>query len=233
MNELIENLRNKIIVSVQAQDNEPLNKPEHLLAVSQSVINGGACGLRLCGIKNINHIKKNISVPIIGLTKLEPTPINWLEKVYITATLNDIKELLSTNIDFIAIDGTKRPRADNSTLKDQINLIKKEGKIVVCDIATVEEGINCFELGADLISTTLSGYTKETRYKVNEGPDFELLSELLGESPVPVIMEGRIWDPEEVKEAFDIGAHAVVIGTAITRPHLITKRFISAVPQQD
>ena len=230
MKEKVEKIRNKIIVSVQAQDNEPLNRPEHLLALSQSVIEGGAGGLRLCGIENIKYIKKKVSVPIIGLTKLEPTPINWLEKVYISANMRDLKELIKTGIDLIAIDGTIRPREDNSTIKDQIDLIRSEGKVVVCDISTFEEGINASELGADLISTTLSGYTKETRQKMNSGPDFDLLSELMEESPIPIILEGRIWDPADVKKAFEIGAIAVVIGTAITRPHLITKRFVSAVP---
>ena len=230
MKEIINKLKNKVIVSVQAQDNEPLNKPEHLLALSQSVISGGASGLRLCGIENIKHIKKGVTVPVIGLTKLEPTPINWLDSVYISATIKDIKELIKIGVEFIAIDGTTRLRVDNSTLKDQIDLIKKEGKIVICDIATFKEGLEAIELGADLISTTLSGYTKETRYKVNLGPDFDLLAELVKDSDLPVILEGRIWDPQDVKKAFEIGAHAVIIGTAITRPHLITKRFLQAIP---
>lgn len=228
--EFINKIKNKIIVSVQAQDNEPLNKPEHLLAISQSVINGGAGGLRLCGIENIKHIKKNVDVPITGLTKLSPTPINWLDIVYITATLRDVKDLLKLGVDFIAVDGTKRPRADSSTLKDQIDLVKNEGSTVICDVSDFEEGINAIKLGADIISTTLSGYTKETRYKLNEGPDFNLLAELLEETSTPVIMEGRLWEPVDVKKAFEIGAHAVVIGTAITRPHLITKRFVQSAP---
>ena len=227
---MLDKLKNKLIVSVQAQGNEPLNKPEYLLAMSQSVINGGAGALRLCGVDNIKHIKKNVSIPIIGLTKLEPTPINWLDKVYITATLKDLKDLLKTDIEFIAIDGTNRPRDDNSTLKDQIELVKEHGKIVIADVSNFEEGINASELGVDIISTTLSGYTKETRYKVNNGADFELLAELTEEISTPVILEGRIWEPEDVKKAFQIGAHAVVIGSAITRPHLITKRFVGAIP---
>ena len=226
---MLDKLKNKLIVSVQAQGNEPLNKPEHLLVMSQSVINGGAGALRLCGVDNIKYIKKNVSVPIIGLTKLEPTPINWLDKVYITATLKDLKELIKTGVEFIAIDGTSRPREDNSSLKDQIKLIKDEGKIIIADVSTFEEGLGASELGVDIISTTLSGYTKETRYKANIGPDFDLLAELTEELSVPVIMEGRIWEPEDVKKSFEIGAHAVVIGTAITRPHLITKRFVGVI----
>ena len=231
MSEAIDKIKNKLIVSVQAQGNEPLNKPEHLLAICQTVIDGGASGLRLCGVDNIRDISKEVKVPIIGLTKIEPTPFNWLEKVYISSSLKEVKELLKTNIDFIAIDGTKRPREDNSSLKDQIELIKDSKKIVVCDVSTLEEGINAAELKADMISTTLSGYTKDTRYKVNGGPDFELLEELVEELSIPVIMEGRIWNPEEVKKAFGMGAHAVVIGTSITRPHVITRRFVSAIPQ--
>lgn len=232
MQELLDKLRNKLIVSVQAQDTEPLNKPEHLLAISLSVINGGAEGLRLCGAKNIKHIEKHVNVPIIGLTKIEPTPINYLDAVYITATMNDVRALIKTEIECVAIDGTSRPRHDGSTIKDQIDLIKSKGKVVLADVATLEDGINAAELGADIISTTLSGYTRDTRHKINEGPDFDLLLELCEESPVPVIMEGRIWTPEDVRKAFEIGAFAVVIGTAITRPHLITKRFLGAVPQE-
>ncbi len=231
MKEILQQLENKVIVSVQAQDNEPLNKPEHLLALSQSVISGGAGGLRLCGIKNIEYIKQKVEIPIIGLTKLEPTPINWLEKVYITPTMRDLKDLLKTKIEFIALDATDRLRNDGFKLKDQIDLVKSEKKIVVADIATFDDGAKAVELGADILSTTLSGYTKETRYKVNEGPDFELLGELVEDLRIPVIMEGRIWDTDDVREAFEIGAYAVVIGTAITRPHMITKRFVSAIPK--
>lgn len=230
MNELINKLQNKIIVSVQAEGKEPLNNPEYLLALSQSVINGGAGGLRLCGIKNISHISKDVDVPILGLTKLDPTPFNYLDSVYITATLKDVKELLRTKIDFIAVDGTLRPRTDNTSLKDQIDLIKQKNKVSVCDISTIEDAINAVSLGANIISTTLSGYTKETRYRVNEGPDFDLLEELVEELPIPIIMEGRVWEPNQVKQAFDLGAFAVVIGTAITRPQIITKRFVSAIP---
>ena len=137
---------------------------------------------------------------------------------------------MKIGVEFIAIDGTNRKREDDSSLQEQINLIKEEGKIVIADVSTFEEGLGASELGADIISTTLSGYTKETRYKANTGPDFDLLAELTEEIATPVIMEGRIWEIEDVKKSFEIGAHAVVIGTAITRPHLITKRFVGAIP---
>lgn len=229
---IIDSFKNGLIVSVQAQDNEPLNKPEHLLALSESALEGGACALRLCGIENINYVKKEVGdeVPIIGLTKLEPTPFNFLDVVYITATMKDVENLLVTGIDCIALDGTSRERQDKSTLKQQIDLIKKSKKIVVADVSTFEEGVAAADLGADIISTTLSGYTKYTRQAVNEGPDLDLLADLTEDVEIPVFMEGRVWEMEDVREAFELGAFSVVIGSAITRPQKITKRFLSAVP---
>ena len=96
--------------------------------------------------------------------------------------------------------------------------------LAMADISTLEEGINCAKLGADIISTTLAGYTDESG-EAGETPDFELLEKLVKTINKPVILEGRVWNPEEVEKAFDLGAHSVVIGSAITRPQLITKRF--------
>ena len=95
----------------------------------------------------------------------------------------------------------------------------------MADISTFEEGLNCADLGADIISTTLSGYTEESE-TIIDGPDFELLERLVKATKKTIILEGRIWEPKEIKKAFEIGAYAVVIGSAITRPQLITKRFM-------
>ena len=103
--------------------------------------------------------------------------------------------------------------------------IHRAGKTAMADISTLEEGIKCAELGADIISTTLSGYTLESGEPTG-GPDFELLSNLVKRTDKPIVLEGRIWTPEDVRQAFLLGAHSVVIGSAITRPQLITKRFI-------
>ena len=98
----------------------------------------------------------------------------------------------------------------------------------MADISTLEEGKKCAELGADVISTTLAGYTLESENSP-EGPDYELLEALVQNTEKPVILEGRIWEPQEVKKAFALGAHCVVIGSAITRPQLITKRFVEGI----
>ena len=101
----------------------------------------------------------------------------------------------------------------------------------MADISTLEEGINCAKLGVDVLSTTLSGYTTQSPIE-GDGPDFKLLEALVKETDKPVILEGRIWEPEQINKAFELGAHAVVIGSAITRPQLITKRFINNVDEK-
>lgn len=134
-----------------------------------------------------------------------------------------VKELIEANADIIATDATQRPRPKES-LEEIIKYIKQNNKLSMADISTFEEGIKARELGFDIISTTLSGYTQNSRQDLI-GPDFELLEQLTNELDCPVILEGRIWEPKEVDKAFELGAHSVVIGSAVTRPQLITKRF--------
>ena len=221
---ILENLKGKVIVSCQAMPDEPLYKEECMSAIMASVINGGASGLRVAGVRDVKNAKR-FSVPVIGLTKPNKLPENWKEVVYITPTLNEVKELIDADADIIAFDGTSRPRPNNCLLSDIINNIHDSGKLAMADISTLEEGINCSELGADIISTTLSGYTIESQNS-SDKPDFDLLINLVNTINTPIILEGRVWEPDEVTKAFKLGAHSVVIGSAITRPQLITKRFV-------
>ena len=221
--EILEKIKGKIIVSSQAMPDEPLYKECCMQAMMASVINGGAAGLRVAGARDVRNAKK-FGVPVIGLTKPEKLPSNWKEVVYITPTLKEVNVLIEADADIIAFDGTSRDR-ENCSLKDIIDTIHKANKLAMADISTLEEGINCAKLGADIISTTLAGYTLESG-EPTEGPDYELLKELVKNINKPVILEGRIWEPKEVKKAFELGAFSVVIGSAITRPQLITKRFI-------
>lgn len=220
--EILTSLKGKIIVSSQAMPDEPLYKEECMFAMMQSVINGGAAGLRVAGARDVRNAKK-LGVPVIGLTKPEGLPPNWKEIVYITPGLKEVQGLIEAGADIIAFDGTSRPH-DNCTLEEIIDLIHKSERLAMADISTLEEGINCANLGADIISTTLAGYTLESG-EPTKNPDFELLEKLVKSVNKPVILEGRIWEPAEVKRAFELGAHCVVIGSAITRPQLITKRF--------
>lgn len=203
---------------------EPLYKEECIQAMMQSVINGGAKTLRVAGTRDVK-IAKRLGATVIGITKPDELPDNWKEIVYITPTTIEAQQLIDAGADIIAFDGTSRQRPNGCKLEDIIKLIKSHNKLAMADISTLEEGINCKNLGVDILSTTLSGYTMESLSN-SETPDYELLESLVKETNMPVILEGRIWEPEEVTKAFKLGAHCVVIGSAITRPQLITKRFI-------
>lgn len=220
----ISSIKNNVVVSVQAMPDEPLYKEECMKAMMQSVINGGAKILRVAGTRDVK-IAKELGATVIGITKPDGLPSNWKEIVYITPTTVETQQLIDAGADIIAFDGTSRPRPNGCKLEDIISLIKESGKLAMADISTLEEGIRCKELGVDILSTTLSGYTLES-LSDSTTPDYELLKNLIEKTHMPVILEGRIWSPEDVTKAFKIGAHAVVIGSAITRPQLITKRFI-------
>lgn len=220
---VVDDLKGKIIVSSQAMPDEPLYKEECMLAMMASAVNGGAGALRVAGARDVRNAKR-FGIPVIGLTKPDGLPENWREIVYITPGLKEVNALIEAGADIIAFDGTSREH-DNCTLEQIIETIHKSGKVAMADISTLEEGIHCANLGADIISTTLAGYTLESG-EPTKGPDYRLLEKLVQATDKPVILEGRIWEPKEVKKAFELGAHCVVIGSAITRPQLITRRFL-------
>lgn len=230
--EVLKKLKDALIVSAQASGDEPLNKPEHLLALALSGINGGALGLRLEGCENIAFIRKHTQLPIIGLTKNDNVPDSErLKTVYITATFDEAKAISEAGADIIALDATFRNRPDGLSLTETIDRIHEElQKPVWADCSTLAEGLSAAAAGADVISTTLYGYTEETKRDAEAPPNFEFLAELCQRVQVPVVLEGRVWHTEEVSRAFELGAYAVVVGSAITRPQLITKRFVKAIP---
>ena len=230
MKSMLKKLKHKVIVSCQAMPSEPLYKEECMTAMIKSVLNGGAQGLRVAGVRDVKIAKAISDVPVIGITKPEVIPKNWKEIVYITPTIKDAVDLIQAGADIIAFDGTSRPRP-KCTLEEIIKYIKINRRKAMADISTLEEGINCAKLGVDVLSTTLSGYTTQSPIE-GDGPDFKLLEALVKETDKPVILEGRIWEPEHINKAFELGAHAVVIGSAITRPQLITKRFINNVDEK-
>jgi N-acylglucosamine-6-phosphate 2-epimerase len=223
---MINFLKNKVIVSVQAMPSEPLYAENCMNAMMKSVVKCGAGGLRVAGARDVKNAKQRFDVPVIGLTKPDVIPQNWHEIVYITPTVKDVLELVNAGADIIAFDATTRKRPGGDTLEGIIKYIKINKRISMADVSTVDEGLNAAKLGANMLSTTLSGYTKHSPMK-SEGPDFELLEELVKQTDVPVVLEGRIWEPGEVDRAFELGAHCVVIGSAITRPQLITRRFVT------
>lgn len=224
---IINRLKGKVVVSVQAMPSEPLYLEKCMVAMMKSVIKGGAGALRVAGARDVRNAKHLFEVPVIGLTKPDVIPSNWQEIVYITPTIKEVIELVEAGADIIAFDGTMRPRPEGTKLEDLIKYVKLNKRVSMADISTLEEAQNAEKLGADILSTTLSGYTQFSQNR-GDGPDFELLKELVENTNLPVVLEGRIWEPEEVTKAFELGAHCVVIGSAITRPQLITKRFVCA-----
>lgn len=223
--DMINRLKGKVIVSVQAMPSEPLYAEHCMVAMMKSVVKGGAGALRVAGARDVKNAKKLFDVPVIGLTKPDVIPSNWQEIVYITPTVKEVIELIDAGADIVAFDGTMRTRPDDTKLEDLIKYIRINKKVSMADISTLDEGINAEKLGANILSTTLSGYTQFSQNR-GEEPDFELLEQLVNNTNLPIVLEGRIWEPQQVDKAFKLGAHCVVIGSAITRPQLITKRFV-------
>ncbi len=226
MGNVLEKIKGTVVVSVQSMPSEPLYHEKCMAAMMKSVLNGGAGGLRVAGIRDIANAKKISNVPVIGITKPDKIPANYKEIVYITPTVNDVRDVINAGADIVAFDGTQRKRPNDDKLKDLIKYIHIKNKVAMADISTVDEGLLAQDAGADVLSTTLAGYTTESLSSPQNEPDFKLLEELVKQAKLPVILEGRIWTPEQVDRAFELGAHSVVIGSAITRPQLITKRFV-------
>lgn len=213
-----------LIVSCQALPGEPLHGPHHMAAMARAAEEGGACGIRANGPDDIAAIRTVTRLPIIGIWKVE-TPGY---PVFITPGWAEAKAVAGAGADIIALDATQRPRASGEKVADLIQRIHKDlGLPVMADVSTVQEAKEAEAAGADLIATTLAGYTEETKHQ--QGPAFDLLEKLVQSLRVPVVMEGRIWTPEEAARALELGAYAVVVGTAITRPQVITRRFVEAM----
>lgn len=229
MHDVFHALRNGLVVSCQAEGDDPFNAPEGVTLFARAAIMGGAVGIRTEGKAKTAEIKRNVAVPVIGLIK------SYFDDgfVKITGSTEDILDLIEINCDIIAIDGTFRKRESLSG-PDFIRSIKREHScIIMADIATIEEGLACVEAGADCLSTTLSGYTPETRSRLSDHqPDFALLEELVKQSPIPVFAEGRINTPDDAKKMMNLGAWGVVVGTVITRPRVVTSWFVDALNQK-
>ncbi len=224
--EILEKIKNELIVSVQAMPDEPLYKSDCLLAMVESVVVlGGAKVLRLAGERDIKNVKKEFpNIVVIGITKPNVIPKNYKELVYITPTVDDCKKVIDAGADIVAFDATMRLRPNNEKLEDLVQYIASEKKVSMADIATFDEAKNASEIGCNIVSTTLSGYTKETENNP-DSPDFELVKKIKSKLNIFTILEGKIWEKKDIVSAFECGADSVVVGSAITRPQLIYKRL--------
>ena len=218
---VLEQVKRKLIVSCQALPDEPLHSPFIMGRMAYAAFLGGASGIRANSVADIKEIKTTVNLPIIGIIK----EVYGDCPVFITPTMEEIDALCGEGVDIIAMDATDRIRPDGSTITELFPLIRAKypNQLFMADCSTYEEAVTAVELGFDIIGTTLSGYTEET--KGNSLPDFGLVEKLVNTLSVPIIAEGGISTPEELKRLFDLGIYAAVVGSAITRPMDITKKF--------
>jgi N-acylglucosamine-6-phosphate 2-epimerase len=221
--EILARWRGGLIVSCQAPPGSPLDRPDVLAALARTAELNGAAGVRIDQPQNIAAVRAAVAVPIVGLLKRPGS------QVYITPTLDDARLVRASGADVVAVDATARPRPDGTPLPRLIRAIQEElGALVMADVSTFDEGVAAAEAGADFVATTLAGYTPESR--PTDGPDLRLVERLASAVVTPVVCEGRIRDPEDVRRAFEARAFAVVVGSAITGIDDLVRRFVAATP---
>lgn len=215
----IAELKGRLVVSVQADLDSPLRSTPIIAALARCALMGGAAGLRIQGVSDVAAVRGITRKPIIGLTKIYRPG----ESVYITPSATDARELVGAGADIVAIDATSRKRPESFT--EIAAAVHAVGACVLADVATFAEAQTALEEGADIVATTLAGYMDGAS---PEGPDFALMRKMAG-AGLRFAAEGRIRSSDEAAQAIVLGASFVIVGTAITRPDVVTSWFASAV----
>lgn len=220
---MLEDIKNHLIVSCQALEYEPLHSSFIMSKMALAAYQGGAKGIRANTIEDIQAIKKEVDLPIIGIIKQEYEG----SVVFITPTIKEVDALVKEGVDIIAMDATIRERPHHIYLDDFFKEVRKKypNQKFMADCSTIEEAIHADELGFDFIGTTMVGYTKESKGLKIEENDFEIIRTIIQKVKHPVIAEGNIDTPQKAKRVLELGCYSVVVGSIITRPQLITKRF--------
>ncbi|MFV0392944.1 MAG: N-acetylmannosamine-6-phosphate 2-epimerase [Coprobacillaceae bacterium] len=220
---MLKHVKGSLIVSCQALSDEPLHSSYIMGRMAVAAEVGGAKGIRAQGVDDIIEIKKVSSLPVIGIIKRQYKDSD----IYITPTKKEVLELLDTGCEMIALDATKRKRPNNESIKELVEVIHQHNILAMADISTYEEALEAQDIGFDCVSTTLCGYTP---YSTNlEGPNFPFIKQLVETLKIPIIAEGKINSPEDLKQVFDLQVHSAVVGGAITRPQQITARFVNVL----
>jgi putative N-acetylmannosamine-6-phosphate epimerase len=222
---IVTELRGGLIVSCQARPGSPLRHSAMMAAMARAAELGGAVGIRANGPEDVAAIRPAVNLPIIGIYKQDLSGSD----VYITPTLDAAQEVAAAGATILALDATARPRPGGMSAAEMIKACHESfGLPIMADISVLSEGIVAAAAGADLVATTLAGYTPYSRS--TDGPDFELLEELVAHLPgVPIVVEGHVASPADACHALELGAYAVVVGAAITQPDWITRRFATAM----
>lgn len=224
---LMDKIYKGLIVSCQALESEPLytRKGGIMPLMAKAAAQSGAAGIRANTVRDISQIKECVDLPIIGIIKKDYPSC----PIYITATMDEADALVTCGVDILALQGTSGLRPGGQSSAEFIRSVREKypDQLIMADIATVEEALDCASAGADFVGTTMRGYTEETR-GINE-IDYDFIRTLVKICPAKVIAEGHIHDPGQAVKALEAGAFALVVGGAITRPAEITARFTSAI----
>lgn len=226
MTNVVSRLRRGLVVSCQAPEGSPLRSSMIMAAMALAAEQGGAAGIRAEGAEDIAAIAAVTELPIIGLRKERG---RGLHRVFITASFADAEVVARAGAHIVAVDATLRDREGGEPVSELVARIHGElGMLVMADVDGVDAGLAAIEAGADLVSTTLSGYTGGP---VPDGPDLALVAALAERGGAPVVAEGRLWTREDVLAAFNAGAYSVVVGSALTNPLAATRRIVSAISE--
>ncbi|MCD8325278.1 MAG: N-acetylmannosamine-6-phosphate 2-epimerase [Lachnospiraceae bacterium] len=225
----INGMKGKLIVSCQALPDEPLHSSYIMGRMAVAAKEGGARGIRANTREDIEQIKKETGLPVIGIVKRDYPD----SRVYITPTMKEIEELLEAKPEIIALDATGAVRPGGVSLEQFVSDIRKHcpGQLLMADCSRVEEAMSADRLGFDFVGTTLVGYTPQSSGMRIEADDFAIIREILAKVKHPVIAEGNINTPEKAKRVIELGCYSVVVGSAITRPQLITRSFAQALEE--
>lgn len=218
---LLHELRGGLIVSVQAWPGSALDDPHVIAAMARAAQEGDAVAVRVQGIANLRAVRARVQLPIVGLIKREYPGF----EPYITPTTEEVTVIAEAGADVIAFDATARPRPGGAQLEALVEAVHAAGRLAMADCATLEEGRTAATLGADVVATTLCGYTAETAG--TPLPALQLVAALrqaCGDTTF-VVCEGGVHSPGQVRGALDAGADAVVVGSAITNVDWLVREF--------
>lgn len=223
----IQKMMGGLIVSCQSYQGEPFFGPEFMVEFARCALEGGAVGLRANGPRDVRAIANAVPLPMIGLYKVDLPGY----AVRITPNIEAALQIAQAGAHIIALDATRREHPGQISTAALIRMVhEKTGLPVLADISTYDEGLAAEDAGAAAVSTTLSGYTDYSPQQTS--PDFEIVARLCQRLSIPVLAEGRISSGAEARRALDLGAYAVVIGTAITRPQWIVSNVIRGMKKQ-
>lgn len=221
---ILESFKGGLIVSCQVQHDDPIYTDDIVVKMAEAAKWAGAVGIRANSPDQIKAIKDKVNLPMIGLYKI------WHDDtdVFITPTIESAKQVWEAGAEIIALDCTSQITHEGTQAWDLIKELKKEipEAIIFADVSTYEEARRAIDNGADIVAPTLYGYTKDTQHI--EEPDMREFAKMCRDfkDEAFVMMEGHIYTPEDAMKCIFLGAHSVVVGSAITRPHLTAKRFV-------